>query len=108
MSDDLAVKKNRLQELARLQKRRHLTEAELWEAADLLRSIGKETAAREAEAAALRQRARELLNTPDATFTLADEAADADVFYCRECGREITRAQAEEFVYHCPQCAEAL
>lgn len=98
--------KRRLSELAKLQKARHLSEAELWEAADLLRSAGRETAAREAEAAALRQRAREMLRSPDATFSVGEEAADLETSYCRVCGRQITTQQAAELFNHCPTCAK--
>jgi rubrerythrin len=104
MSERAAFIKRRLQELAAVQKTRHLSEAELWEAADLLRTAGRETAAREAEAAALRQRAREMLRSPDATFSVDDETRDLDVFYCRVCGRQITPDQAEKLFYHCPSC----
>jgi len=98
--------KARLQELARIQRKRHLTETELWQAADLLRAAGRESAAREAEAAALRQRARETLRSPDATFSVGEEAEDLDTAYCRVCGRQITAQQAEELFHHCPECAE--
>ncbi|NUP98984.1 MAG: hypothetical protein HUU35_03905 [Armatimonadetes bacterium] len=104
MREDAPKLRARLLELAQVQKNRHLSEAELWEAADILRALGKESAAQEAEAAALRQRARELLSSPDATFTLGDEADNIDVFYCRECGREINRATAEKHYYYCPEC----
>ncbi len=76
---EVAAAKQRLAELAKTQKTRHLTEAELWEASELLRLTGNEDAAREAEAAALRQRARERIGTPDATFTLGESAPDIEV-----------------------------
>ena len=87
-----------------MQKQRHLSEAELWEAADLLRAMGKEDAAREAEEAALRQRAREQRQSPDATFSLGESASDEEAAYCRECGRQLPRAEAEEHYFTCRQC----
>ena len=105
MADGAEEIRARLQELAKVQKTRHLSEAELWEAADLLRTGGNEAAAKEAEAAALRQRARETLRSPDATFSVGEEADDLDISYCRVCGRQITAEQAEALFYHCPECA---
>lgn len=105
MADRAAEIKARLQELAVVQKMRHLSEAELWEAADLLRSAGRETAAREAEAAAMRQRARETLRSPDATFSVGEEADELELAYCRICGRQITMADAEKYFYHCAEHA---
>ena len=104
MARDRAAVKARLVELARIQKERHLSSAELWEAADLLRSAGKESAAQEAEAAALRQRARETAQSPDATFALGEEIEELDVCYCRECGRQISRGEAEASFYLCQSC----
>lgn len=104
MARDRAAVKARLVELARIQKERHLSSAELWEAADLLRAAGKEGAAQEAEAAALRQRARENSQSPDATFALGEEVDELEVCYCRECGRQISRAEAEASFYLCQSC----
>ncbi|MCC7491161.1 MAG: hypothetical protein IT204_02375 [Fimbriimonadaceae bacterium] len=78
MSEDQVTARARLKVLAQLQKTRHLTASELWEAADLLRELGMEDASLEAEAAALRQQAREKLKSPDATFTLG-ESIDPDL-----------------------------
>lgn len=73
MADDRQRCNARLAELAKIQKQRHLTESELWECADLLYALGYEGKAREAEAAAIRQRARETIGTPDATFSVAED-----------------------------------
>lgn len=104
MATERAAMRARLIELARIQKIRHLTSTELWEAADLLRQAGKEGAAQEAEAAALRQKAREATEAHDATFALGEEIAELDICYCRACGRQIDQAEAEEHFYLCQRC----
>lgn len=106
MSDPAEAVKARLKELAELQRTRHLSETELWEAADLLRQAGREVAAREAEAAALRQRARDTLQSPDATFSVGEEADQIAKHYCRVCGKVITAEQAEKNFDHCDEHAQ--
>lgn len=106
MSEAAEGIKARLAELAELQRDRHLTEVELWEVADLLRAAGREVAAREAESAALRQRARETLQSPDATFSVDEEAAEISMNYCRTCGKAISAEQAAENFDRCPEHAE--